>query len=86
MNTTKNMIIANGQIKTSSIESCKYNKATKKWDIQYIGGKLYSYNYMNVDWLKDPKILDPKMYSISRNGKEFNHIKVIYDFSKDYNH
>ena len=80
MNTRKHMIIVKGEIQTSRIRSCKYNYVTKKTDIVYITGGEYSYAFDNVIWLKDPKVLNPKLYHVSREGRELFNIEEIYVF------
>ncbi len=71
MNTKKYMIIIKNEIKTSEIISCRYNSDTKKWDVKFNNGKTYSCGYLNVEKLTDPAVLNPNMYRISREGKEF---------------
>ncbi|MBQ2882896.1 MAG: AAA family ATPase [Alphaproteobacteria bacterium] len=84
MNTRYNMVIIKGEIKTSEIMSCIYNKDTKKWDVRFNNGKTYSYGYFNVEKLTEPAVLNPSMYSISREGREFFDITAIYVFSSTY--
>lgn len=50
--------------------------------IQY--RKTYSYAYLNVEKLTDPDVLNPNMYRISREGREFFDIKAIYVFRSNY--
>ena len=45
MNAKYNMIIIKGEIKTREIISCQYNRDTKKWDVEFNNGKIYSYKY-----------------------------------------
>lgn len=78
------MIILKGAIKTSDIISCMYNPYTKKMDVKFNNGKTYSYAYSNVEWLKDPQVLNPDMYRISREGRVFFDIKAIYEFDCRY--
>ena len=85
MNTKKYMIIIKGEIQTSKIKFCKYNPTTCKMDVEYNNGKTYSYAYSNVEWLKEPEVLNPNMYHISRAGHELFDIEVIYVFSSPYN-
>ncbi len=85
MNTRYNMIIIKGEIKTSEIMSCQYNGDTKKWDVKFNNGKTYSYGYLNVEKLKDPVVLNPNMYRISREGREFFDVTAIYVFRSIYN-
>lgn len=77
------MLIANGEIKTSSAQSCDYNSITNKWDISYRSGKVYSYHYLNVRYLKDPVLLDSRKYKISRGNQQFHHVEEIYEFSDE---
>jgi superfamily I DNA and/or RNA helicase len=84
MNTRYYIIIIKGEIKTSEIMSCKYNGDTKKWDVKFNNGKTYSYAYSNVEKLKEPKVLNPNMYRISREGREFFDIEAIYEFRSTY--
>ena len=84
MNTRYNMIIIKGEIKTPDIISCMYNSYTKKMDVKFNNGKTYAYAYSNVEWLKEPQVLNPDMYRISRDGREFFDIKSIYVFRSIY--
>lgn len=80
MDARKHMIIIKGEIKTSEIQSCKYNSNTQKMDVKFSNGKTYSYAYSNVEWLKNPDVLNPDMYRISREKRKFFNIKSIYVF------
>ncbi|MCM1399013.1 MAG: AAA domain-containing protein [Clostridium sp.] len=80
MDTKCNMIIIKGEIKTSEITSCRYNRDTQKWDVKFNNGKIYPYGHLNVKKLTDPLFLDPNMYQISREGRVFFDIKDIYVF------
>ena len=68
MNTKYNMVIIKGEIKTSEIMSCVYNRDTQKWDIKFNNGKTYSYAYANVEKLTDPAVLNVKQ-DLQRTGK-----------------
>ena len=80
MNTRDNMIIIKGEIKTPNITSCIYNENTKKVEVKFNNGKTYPYTYSNVEWLKEPIVLNPNMYCISREGHKFFDITAIYVF------
>ena len=69
MNTRYYMVIIKGEIKTSEIMSCGYNRNTQKWDVKFNNGKTYSYAYLNVEKLTDPEVLNPNMYRISREDE-----------------
>ena len=84
MNTRYYMVIIKGEIKTSEIMSCVYNRNTQKWDVKFNTGKTYSYAYLNVEKLTEPDVLNPNMYRISRDGREFLDIKAIYVFRSTY--
>ena len=80
MNTRYYMVIIKDEIKTSEIMSCVYNRDTQKWDVKFNTGKTYSYSYRNVEKLTEPDVLNPNMYRISREGREFFDIRAIYVF------
>lgn len=80
MNTRYYMIIIKGEVKTPEIMSCVYNRDNQKWDVKFNNGKQYSYAYSNVEKLTEPDVLNPNMYRISREGREFFEIKSIYEF------
>ena len=80
MNTRYYMVIIKGEIKTSEIMSCGYNRNTQKWDVKFNTGKIYSYAYLNVEKLTEPEVLNPDMYRISREGREFFDVNAIYVF------
>ncbi|MDE7268031.1 MAG: DNA helicase, partial [Lachnospiraceae bacterium] len=84
MNTKKHLIILKGEIKTSEIKYCKYNAYTQKMDIEFNSGKSYPYAYSNVKWLKEPQVLNPKMYRISKDGRIIFGIEEIYVFQDTY--
>ena len=45
MNTRCYMVIIKGEIKTSEIMSCGYNRNTQKWDVKFNNGKTYYHIY-----------------------------------------
>lgn len=80
MNTREYMILIKDEIKTSEIRSCNYNREIQKWDIKFNNGKVYSYAYPNVKKMTDPTVLNPNMYHVGREGREFFDISAIYVF------
>ena len=80
MNTDKYMIIVKGEIRTKSIRDCKYNNQTHKYDIQFNNGRIYSYSSDNVDYLKNPEVLNPNFYHISYGSQELFNISAIFVF------
>lgn len=85
MDTRCYMVIIKGVIKTSEIKSCDYNRNTQKWDVKFKKGKKYSYIFSNVERLINPVVLNPNMYRISIEGREFFNVMSIYEFSSKNN-
>lgn len=81
VNSSKHMIVANGQIITEDITELKYNAITQKYEVTFKNQKTYSYNSENIHWLKDPVVLDPLNYHISHNGISLWGIRAIYVFT-----
>ena len=57
--------------------------------VVFNNGKTYPYDYSNVECLKDPKVLNPNMYRISREGREFfgieqNQRVIVEHYVKNY--
>ena len=71
MDTRYHMIIIKGEIKTTEVMSCVYDTNVHKWNVKFNNGKSYPYAYMNVEKLTKPDVLNPKLYRISREGREF---------------
>lgn len=85
MDTLRYMVIIKGVIKTSEIKSCDYNRNTQKWDVKFKKGKKYSYIFSNVEILINPVVLNPNMYRISIEGREFFNVMSIYEFRSKNN-
>lgn len=81
MNTRYYMVLIKGEIKTSEIMSCQYNKDMNKWNVKFNNGKTYSYGYLNVEKLTNPVVLNPHMYRISKDGRDFFDVTAIYAFT-----
>ncbi len=81
MNTRYYMVIIKDQIKTSEVMSCRYNADTQKWDVKFKNGRTYSYAFENVKKLTEPTVLNPQMYHIGREGRQFAYVTAIYEFS-----
>ncbi len=81
------MILYNGQDITADVRFCKYNSKTGKYDVTFQSGKKYSYNFMSINWLKDPEALNPSLVRIYHGELELFSIQAIYVFhgsSTDY--
>jgi len=79
------MIIANGKNITPDVVFCQYNSQTKKYDIKFKSGKIYSYSYNNVTWMREPKSLDPSGLRIMYDAKELFGISEIFVFGEGNN-
>jgi len=80
VNARHNLILVNNQDKTADIQYCKYNSNTGKYDVTYRGGKTYAYNYNSIEWVKDPKALNPALIQIAHGERELFNIQGIFVF------
>ena len=80
MNIEKHLILIKGEDKTEAISSCKYENG--KWHVTFVKGKTYSYNYLNVVWLKNPVILDSATTIVYENSHPLSGVKMIFDFGE----
>ena len=83
MNIEKNLLLIKGEDKTAKVTYCKYNNATKKYDVTFIGNKIYSYNYNNVTWISDSKEINIENKVIYENNKPLVTVKKVILFN-DY--
>ncbi|MFA9379905.1 MAG: AAA domain-containing protein, partial [Acetanaerobacterium sp.] len=89
MNTSKHLILKNGEDITSDVTFCKYNPQTKKYNVTFQGGTTYSCNYQSIEWVRDPQILNPALVHIIHGDREFFNIQNICVFhakTEDYWH
>lgn len=80
MNTTKYMIIIKGEIKTRDVKYLEQDDASHKMNVTFNNRKTYSYTLDNVEFLENPKFLDPRKYHLSKDGKNFFSVEAIYEF------
>lgn len=80
MNTTKYMIIIKGEIKTRDVKFLEQDDASHKMNVTFNNIKTYSYTLDNVEFLENPKFLDPRKYHLSKDGKNFFSVEAIYEF------
>lgn len=71
MDTRYYMVIIKGEIKTSEVISCVYDRMIRKWDVKFNNGRVYSYAYENVEKITNPTVLNTNMYRIGRAGRMF---------------
>ncbi|MCI9244426.1 MAG: DUF2726 domain-containing protein [Alistipes sp.] len=83
LDTSQNLIVINGCIRTAQIESCRY-EAPNRYYIVFAGNpKEYVYWVDKVLWLKNPESLDPAVYQLAHNGRRLTNIAAIFKF-RDY--
>lgn len=83
LDTSQNLIVINGCIRTAQIESCRY-EAPNRYYIVFAGNpKEYAYWVDKVLWLKNPEALDPTDYRLAHNGRRLTNIAAIFKF-RDY--
>lgn len=86
MNTKEYMIIIKGEVKTKEVEDCKYNPEKCRYDVRFYNtSKTYTYSFENCKYLKNPTMVNPRLYKISRKGYQFFNISNIYVFEQGYN-
>lgn len=83
LDTSQNLIVINGCIRTAQIEICRY-KAPNRYYIVFAGNtKEYTFLVDKVLWLKNPESLDPAVYQLAHNGRRLTNIAAIFRF-RDY--
>lgn len=79
MNTRAYMIIIQGEIKTSEIMSCVYNRDIRKWEVEFNNGTVSSYAYSEVEKLTEPDVLNPQIEQTGESilSKSFDNIPFV---------
>ncbi|WP_195989459.1 AAA domain-containing protein [Clostridium sp. D53t1_180928_C8] len=81
MNIEKNLLLIKGEDKTEKVTYCKYNNVIRKYDVTFIGNKIYSYNYNNVIWISNSKEINIENKAIYENNKPLVTVKkaILFD-------
>ena len=79
IDTSENLIIIKGQIKTPEIESCQNYDDSYKIVFRNVPS-TYTYKEENVLWLTDPDKPDPNNYQIISKGRTLSNIKALSIF------
>lgn len=81
LDSMERMIVAKGKPRTRDIVSCEYNTVTRKWDVVFKDGKLYSYSYGNIEVLQNPRAVntDNALFYYENRLVSFN--SLVYEFS-----
>lgn len=80
INTNNNLILVKEEDKTSNIDSWEYRDG--KYAITFLGGKTYLYNYGNVQFYKEPKIIDVKNTIVLKNNVPLYSLHKVLVFPK----
>lgn len=80
IDTSENLIIIKGQIKTPEIESCQKYDGNYKIVFRH-SPCAYTYKKENVLWLTDPTKLDPNNYQIISKGRTLSNIETLFVFN-----
>lgn len=81
MNTSQNLILYKNKDITDNISYCVYNPNTKKYDVTFKNGKVYNYNFLSIEWIRNPKTIDHQWLSIRNGERELFNVDKIYEFS-----
>ena len=79
IDTSENLIIIKGQIKTPEIESCQNYDGSYKIVFRNVPS-TYTYKEENVLWLTDPDKPDPNNYQIISKRRALSNIKALSIF------
>lgn len=79
IDTSENLIIIKGQIKTAEIESCQNDSGNYKILFRN-SSSVYTYKEENVLWLTSPEKPAPNDYQIVSKGRTLSNIEALYVF------
>jgi len=78
----KHLIFVKSEDKTEQIKDCQY--VDGGWDVIYNNySKVFSYKYQNVEWYKNPKIINPQTSVVYVLEQPLGGVLKIFDFG-DY--
>jgi len=82
LNIEKHLILVKGEDKTEAISRCTYENG--KWNVEFHRDKVYPYNYLNVQWLKNPVSLDPATTVVYQNNQPLSGVKAhnVFEYLK----
>lgn len=83
LDTSQNLIVIDGRIRTAQIESCRY-EAPNRYYIVFAGNpKEYVYRADKVSWLRNPEARNPTDYRLAHNGHRLTNTAAIFRFRND---
>ena len=86
LNPRENMVVIDGQIKTSQIARCAINDSGDRYNIAFNNNpnKTFSYGRNRAMWLTNPVIFDPQHCHIYHNGSLLWPLAYIAAFQRGY--
>lgn len=80
LDTLQNLIVINGCIRTTQIESYQYEAPNKCYIVFASNPKEYAYWVDKVLWLKNPETPDPTIYRLPHNVRQLTNIATTFKF------
>ncbi len=80
MNDQKHLILIKGEDKTSSILKLYYSEG--KYNITFNNEREYAYGFSNVEWHRDPEIVDVTQNEVTVSGEYVYNVKNILYFGQ----
>ena len=75
MNIEKHLILVKDEDKTDQIKYCKYIDG--KWSVTYHkNSKVYTYNYLNVVWYRDPRVINNETSIVYESNQPLSGIDI----------
>ncbi len=86
LNPRENMVVIDGQIKTSQIARCAINDSGDRYNIAFNNNpnKTFSYGRNRAMWLTNPVIFDPQHCHIYHNGRQLWPLAYIAAFQRGF--
>ena len=86
LNPRENMVIIDGQIKTSQIARCSISNSRDRYNIAFKNNtsKTFSYGRNRAVWLTNPVIFEPQHCHLYHNGKQLSPLAFIAAFQRGY--
>ena len=86
LNPRENMVVIDGQIKTSQIARCSISDSGDRYNIAFKNNtsKTFSYGRNRAVWLTNPVIFEPQHCHLYHNGKQLSPLAFIAVFQRGY--
>lgn len=86
LNPRENMVVIDGQIKTSQIARCSISDDWERYNITFKNNtsKTFSYGHNRAVWLTNPVIFEPQNCHLYHNGRHLWPLAFIAAFQRGY--